>query len=61
MGELLRQVRSPGDLRRLDLEQLPALAAEVRELIMGTVSARGGASSEQSGDRGADNRAAYRI
>ena len=42
MGELLRQVRSPGDLRRLDLEQLPALAAEVRELIMGTVSARGG-------------------
>jgi len=42
MGELLRQVRSPVDLKGLALEQLPALAEEVRELIMGTVSARGG-------------------
>jgi 1-deoxy-D-xylulose-5-phosphate synthase len=42
MGELLRQVKSPGDLQGLAVEQLPALAEEVRELIMGTVSARGG-------------------
>ncbi|MBN1844359.1 MAG: 1-deoxy-D-xylulose-5-phosphate synthase [Sedimentisphaerales bacterium] len=42
MGELLEQIRSPADLRRLAIEQLGQLAEEIRQLIMRTVSHTGG-------------------
>ncbi len=42
MGELLKGIRGPEDLRHLDLAQLAQLAAEIREEIIGTVSRRGG-------------------
>ena len=38
MGELLKQVKSPMDLKGLAIEQLPALAEEVRELINQTTT-----------------------
>ena len=39
---LLDAVRAPADLRGLDADALEALAAEIRELIVETVSVRGG-------------------
>lgn len=42
MSDLLRQLKHPRQLRRLTLEQLEDLAAEVREAIVDTVSKNGG-------------------
>ncbi|HUH12944.1 MAG TPA: 1-deoxy-D-xylulose-5-phosphate synthase [Longimicrobiales bacterium] len=39
---LLQQIASPADLRRLDREQLPALAGEVRERLVDVISQLGG-------------------
>ena len=39
---LLDAIRAPADLRGLDADTLTALAAEIRELIIETVSVRGG-------------------
>lgn len=39
---LLEEINSPQDLRKLSIEQLPQLAGEVRERIIGTVSLTGG-------------------
>ncbi|MGD0810168.1 MAG: 1-deoxy-D-xylulose-5-phosphate synthase N-terminal domain-containing protein, partial [Acidimicrobiales bacterium] len=39
---LLETINGPSDLRRLDLEQLTALAAEIREFIVQAVSANTG-------------------
>jgi deoxyxylulose-5-phosphate synthase len=39
---LLESVRSPADLRQLDPDQLVTLAAEIREFIVGAVSASSG-------------------
>ncbi len=41
-GELLRQIETPADLKRLPLHKLPVLAEEVREFIIDTVSRTGG-------------------
>ena len=40
--ELLQQIGSPDDLKRLTASQLPRLATEVREMILSVVSANGG-------------------
>ena len=42
MGKLLDHIRSPADLKALKKEQLPLLAAEIREEIIRTVSRTGG-------------------
>jgi len=42
MGPLLNQIDSPEDLRKMPLADLPALAQEIREEIIGTVSKVGG-------------------
>ncbi len=42
MSNLLSSIQSPADLKKLPLDQLPALAQEMRELIMTTVGANGG-------------------
>jgi len=42
MGKLLDHIRSPADLKALKKEQLPLLAAEIREEIVRTVSRTGG-------------------
>ncbi len=39
---LLDQINSPADLRKLRVEELPALAQEIREAIVGQVSKSGG-------------------
>ncbi|HEX4025352.1 MAG TPA: 1-deoxy-D-xylulose-5-phosphate synthase N-terminal domain-containing protein, partial [Steroidobacteraceae bacterium] len=39
---LLGAIESPADLRALPEHQLPALAAELREFLIHTVSTRGG-------------------
>src|SRR5437870_13562288 len=39
---LLDQVRSPADLKRLDADALPALAAEIRDFLVQAVSHTGG-------------------
>jgi 1-deoxy-D-xylulose-5-phosphate synthase len=39
---LIEQIKSPADLRKLSLAELPALAAEIREEILKTVSQTGG-------------------
>ena len=39
---LLKTIKSPADLRRLQIEQLPDLADEIRRMIMAAVSRRGG-------------------
>lgn len=41
-GNLLDSVRGPADLRRLSSAELDALAAEIRELVITSVAARGG-------------------
>ena len=42
MAEILAQINSPDDLKRLSAEQLKLLAEEVRRYILGTVSKMGG-------------------
>ncbi len=42
MSSLLQQIDAPADLRRLAPEQLPALAAELRQFLIGSVSRTGG-------------------
>ena len=42
MTGLLHQIDSPADLRRLSRGELPALAAELREFVLQTVSQTGG-------------------
>ncbi|HVT81335.1 MAG TPA: 1-deoxy-D-xylulose-5-phosphate synthase [Phycisphaerae bacterium] len=42
MSSLLSAINSPADLKKIPLENLPALAQEMRELIMNTVGANGG-------------------
>ncbi|MDR2104005.1 MAG: 1-deoxy-D-xylulose-5-phosphate synthase, partial [Treponema sp.] len=39
---LLAQIHEPGDLRNLGYDELNRLAAEIRELIIATVSRNGG-------------------
>lgn len=39
---LLDSINSPADLKKLSLQELPALAAEIRELIISTVRRNGG-------------------
>ena len=41
-GSILERIDSPGDLRRLDREDLPALCQELRDYIIDVVSASGG-------------------
>jgi 1-deoxy-D-xylulose-5-phosphate synthase len=42
MNGLLHKIEGPADLRRLSREQLPALAKELREFVLQTVSQTGG-------------------
>ncbi|MBN2453814.1 MAG: 1-deoxy-D-xylulose-5-phosphate synthase [Candidatus Omnitrophica bacterium] len=42
MPEILKNIKSPVDLRKLRMEQLPALADEIRKEILDTVSKTGG-------------------
>ena len=42
MGELLEQINSPEDLKKLPAEKLKALAEEIREFILSSVSKTGG-------------------
>jgi 1-deoxy-D-xylulose-5-phosphate synthase len=42
MGELLEQINSPDDLKKLSVVQLKALADEIRQFILGTVNRTGG-------------------
>jgi 1-deoxy-D-xylulose-5-phosphate synthase len=42
MGNLLEQINSPDDLKKLPLAQLPALADEIHRLILRSVSKTGG-------------------
>lgn len=42
MATLLEQIESPADLKELDREQLPQLAAELRQRIVDVVSVNGG-------------------
>jgi 1-deoxy-D-xylulose-5-phosphate synthase len=42
VGDLLASVRGPADLKRLSAEQLPLLAAEIRDFMVDAVSRTGG-------------------
>jgi len=42
MGTLLEQIDSPDDLKKLSVEQLSALAEEIRDFIVGSLSRTGG-------------------
>lgn len=42
MGHLLSSIRAPADLKRLSAEELERLAAEIREVLISTVSTTGG-------------------
>src|SRR5215471_7508056 len=42
MSSLLEAIHTPSDLQKLSFDQLPALAREMRELIMTTVGTNGG-------------------
>jgi len=42
MGQLLEKVNTPEDLRKLDINDLPQLAEEIRRLIIDTVAQTGG-------------------
>ena len=46
---LLEQIQSPADLRKLPKEQLPALAEEIRRFIIETVAKNGGHLSSNLG------------
>ena len=39
---LLKNIKSPDDVKKLDDKQLPQLAEEVRDVIISTVSENGG-------------------
>ena len=41
-GELLEDIHSPGDLKKLDKSQLTQLSSELRQYIIDTVSVYGG-------------------
>ena len=41
-GELLEDIHSPDDLKKLDKSQLTQLSAELRQYIIDTVSVYGG-------------------
>ena len=41
MSEYLKSINSPADLKKLSVEQLPELAAEVREALLTRLSATG--------------------
>ncbi|MBR0509562.1 MAG: 1-deoxy-D-xylulose-5-phosphate synthase [Clostridia bacterium] len=47
--KLLPQIHGPQDLKKLNEDQLPALAAEIREKLIGTVSETGGHLSSNLG------------
>ncbi len=49
MNGLLEKIKDPSDLRRLREDQLPQLAKEVRDLILGSVSRTGGHLSSNLG------------
>ena len=49
MNRLLDQINDPADLRRLDADQLPQLARELREFILASVSRTGGHLSSNLG------------
>ena len=42
MSEYLKNINSPADLKKLSLEQLPDLAAEIRETLLTRLMATGG-------------------
>jgi len=42
MGELLNQIKNPGDLKKLPADKLPALAQEIRQEIIEVICERGG-------------------
>ena len=42
MGDLLDQIKSPADLRKLSVSQLKALAEEIRQFILASLSKTGG-------------------
>lgn len=42
MGSLLRDIREPNDIKKLNEAQLPTLCEEIREQIISTVSSNGG-------------------
>lgn len=42
MSELLNNINSPGDLKKLSVDKLPALAQEIRDIIINTVASSGG-------------------
>ncbi|MFC1666898.1 1-deoxy-D-xylulose-5-phosphate synthase [Candidatus Omnitrophota bacterium] len=42
MARLLDSINKPDDLKKLSLDELPVLAQEIRDVIIGTVSASGG-------------------
>ncbi|MFA5974838.1 MAG: 1-deoxy-D-xylulose-5-phosphate synthase [Elusimicrobiota bacterium] len=46
---ILEQIKDPSDLRKLQREQLPAVAAEMRERILETISKKGGHLSSSLG------------
>jgi 1-deoxy-D-xylulose-5-phosphate synthase len=48
-GPLLSEIRSPADVKGLDLRQLAALAQEIREFIVATISRHGGHLSPNLG------------
>ena len=41
-GELLKNIQSPDDIKKLSLDQLPALCFELRDFIIGQVAVHGG-------------------
>ena len=49
MGSLLDRIRSPLDVKRLNLEELEVLCAEIRQEILCTVSKTGGHLSSNLG------------
>ena len=49
MSSLLSQINSPADLRRLPRQQLPTLAAELREFVLQSVAQTGGHLSSNLG------------
>jgi 1-deoxy-D-xylulose-5-phosphate synthase len=48
---LLGSIDSPADLRRLSVAELPALAEELRQFLIQSVSTRGAAISPQGSER----------
>jgi len=49
MGELLQTINTPADLRRLERTQLHALAEELRQYVLESVSKTGGHLSSNLG------------